>query len=180
MSLPNPLIDGYLPQFQFSETHSAKVKAATGTILAAVAAYRPENDPFFRSMIALRELPAQLTGKRRPEPFGMANFTLLERTPDGLVYGLVGRFWQADYGLCPVADGHAFKAFDKRGVAKLALGFDVQQTPDGCRLTTQTRVSCPDRESFRRFRPYWLLIRPVSGLIRRRILGAVRRAAERG
>lgn len=175
-----PLIDNYLPQFQFSETHSATVKAGAEAILDAVAAYRPESDPFFRTMIALRELPARLTGKRRAEPFGMANFTLLERTPNGLVYGLIGQFWQADYGLRPVEDGTAFKAFDEGGVPKLALGFDLSQTRKGNRLTTQTRVFCPDRESFRRFRPYWLLIRPVSGLIRRRILGAVRKTAERG
>ena len=175
-----PLIAEYLPQFQFSETHSAAVKAAPDAILDAVTAYRPESDPFFRTMIALRELPARLTGKQRPEPFGMANFTLLERTPNGLVYGLIGQFWQADYGLRPVTDGHAFKAFDEAGTPQLALGFDVHQTPKGHRLTTQTRVFCPDRESFRRFRPYWLLIRPVSGLIRRRILGAVRKTAERG
>ncbi|TCM17321.1 hypothetical protein EDF56_106438 [Novosphingobium sp. PhB165] len=122
------LIDDYLPQFQFSETHAATVKAGADAILDAVAAYRPESDPFFRAMIALRELPARLTGKRRPEPFGMANFTLLERTPSGLVYGLVGQFWQADYGLHPVADGPAFKTFDEAGVPKLALGFDVHQT----------------------------------------------------
>lgn len=175
-----PLIDDYLPQFQFSETHSVAVKAGAEAILDAVAAYRPESDPFFRTMIALRELPARLTGKRRPEPFGMANFTLLERTPNGLVYGLIGQFWQADYGLHPVGDGTAFEAFTEVGVPKLALGFDLSQTPEGNRLTTQTRVFCPDRESFRRFRPYWLLIRPVSGLIRRRILGAVRKTAERG
>lgn len=173
------LIDAYLPEFQFSETHSTEVRADPGRILDAVAAYRPESDSFFRTMIALRELPARLTGKRRPEPFGMANFTLLDRTAEGLVYGLIGQFWQADYGLRPVTNGPAFKAFDEIGVPRLALGFDVSESPKGCRLTTQTRVHCPDRESLRRFRPYWLLIRPVSGLIRKRILGSVRQAAER-
>jgi hypothetical protein len=44
-------------------------------------------------------------------------------------------------------------------------------------LHTQTRVFCTDEASLRRFRPYWLLIRPVSGLIRRRLLARIAAAA---
>jgi hypothetical protein len=44
--------------------------------------------------------------------------------------------------------------------------------------TTETRVYCPDRYSLIMFLPYWLIIRPVSGLLRRRALGAIRKIAE--
>ncbi len=53
--------------------------------------------------------------------------------------------------------------------------------PDGAggvRLITQTRVYCPYRASLAAFTPYWLLIRGASGLIRRRMLAAIRRKAE--
>lgn len=173
------LIDGYLPRFQFSEVHACRIAADAATILDAVAAYRPEEDAFFRIMIGLREVPARLTGRRGAEPFGMRNFTLLDRGEHELVYGLVGQFWQADYGLRQIAGGAAFRAFGEAGVPKLALGFELAPEAGGThRLTTRTRVFCPDEGSRRKFRPYWLLIRPVSGLIRRRILAAVRQAAE--
>ena len=47
------------------------------------------------------------------------------------------------------------------------------------RLTTETRVLCADAGSRRRFRVYWAVVRPGSGLIRRMMLRAVRREAER-
>lgn len=76
-------------------------------------------------MIALRELPARLMprDKPRPPPFGLHNFCLLEQDETALVYGLIGRFWQAEYGLVKVADGADFQAFAQPGVAKLALGY---------------------------------------------------------
>ncbi|WP_201742261.1 hypothetical protein [Mangrovicoccus ximenensis] len=43
---------------------------------------------------------------------------------------------------------------------------------------TETRVFCLDRAAERAFAPYWYLIRPVSGLIRRRLLAMAARAAE--
>ncbi|WP_223920280.1 hypothetical protein [Aeromonas caviae] len=47
-------------------------------------------------------------------------------------------------------------------------------------MTTQTRVFCPDLACRLKFAPYWYLIRPVSGLIRRRILGAIKAESEGG
>jgi len=52
--------------------------------------------------------------------------------------------------------------------------------PDGrTRLLTETRVHCVDAGARRRFTPYWWLIRPVSGLIRRRLLARIDDAALR-
>jgi hypothetical protein len=63
--------------------------------------------------------------------------------------------------------------------AKLVLGFLAEQTREITLLTTETRVYCPDRYSLIVFTPYWLAIRPVSGLLRRRMLNAIRGIAER-
>jgi hypothetical protein len=51
--------------------------------------------------------------------------------------------------------------------------------PDHARLVTETRVGCTDAGSRRRFRLYWLLVRPFSGVIRKAMLGAVAREATR-
>lgn len=148
------LLNKYLGQYQFSERHAIAIAAPQARILAAVAAYDPKHDRFFRSMIALRELPARLMPRNKPSPppFGLHNFCLLEQDDSALVYGLIGRFWQAEYGLEQVADGAGFLAFVKPGVAKLALGYVVSPLPDGrCRLVTETRIFCPDDASRRRF-----------------------------
>jgi hypothetical protein len=42
-------------------------------------------------------------------------------------------------------------------------------------LETETRVTCGDVASRRKFRLYWLLVRPFSGLIRRLMLRAIRK-----
>jgi hypothetical protein len=46
-------------------------------------------------------------------------------------------------------------------------------------LTTETRVACGDPASRAKFRAYWTVVRPFSGLIRILMLRAVRRECER-
>lgn len=179
------LVSKYLPEYSFSEVHSCEVKAKPETVIEAAANYRPEVDPFFRNMIALRELPTRfghyLRGKQvDTPPFGLHNFVMLERVDDGeLAYGLIGRFWRPDFGLVDVPDSQTYPEFSPRGVAKLALGFSAIVQQNGkTRLTTETRVFCPDLACRLKFAPYWYLIRPVSGLIRNRILAAIKNSSE--
>lgn len=177
------LIEHFLPTHQFSERHACAIAAPPARVLDAVAAYRPETDPLFRAMIGLRELPMRLFGKpdHQRASFGIDDFTLLGRDETSIIYGLVGQFWKPNYGLVSVADGAAFLAVDADDVAKLVLAFTVNRDPeDRTRLVTETRVHCANRAARLKFTPYWLLIRPVSGLLRRRILSSVRKASERG
>lgn len=181
------LIDNYLPNYDFVERHACEVMASPEVVIAAAAAYQPETDPFFRRMIALREVP--MRGLRRllrregpaPASFGLQNFLLLEQAAGrGLVYGLVGRFWRTDYGLVTLSDGASFRVFGEPGVPKLALAFSAETIGEGrTMLSTETRVFCPDRGAWLRFAPYWYAIRPVSGLIRSRILASIKRQSER-
>ncbi|MCP2070960.1 UNVERIFIED_ORG: hypothetical protein J2Y77_000396 [Pseudomonas lini] len=177
------LIDSHLPTYQFSEQHSVDVPVAPSRAMAHVLAHRPEDDRFFRYAIKLRELPMRLLGRPwregadRPASFGLDNFTLLQRDDDTeVVYGLAGKLWKADYGQVPVADAEAFRVFDEPGCVKLVIGFTCQLLRPGLtRVTTQTRVHCLDADALRSFTSYWYLIRPASGLIRRRMLKAIAR-----
>ena len=179
------LIDRYLPRYQFHEHHSRPLAATPARAMAAVQAYRPEQDPFFRCAIALRELPVRAfnqpaRGRPTRPPFGLDDFTLLDRDGDReLAYGLIGRFWRAGYDLIPCADGPAFLACQDSGAARLVINFAIAPQPDGqLLLSTETRVYCPDRASLLRFAPYWALIRPVSGWIRRRMLAGIAQDAQ--
>jgi len=175
-------VEKYLPDCSFTETHGRDLHARPDEALKAALACRAESDAFFRVAIGLREMPMRLLAKlgfrHEPAPFGFENFTLLETRPGReLVFGLIGRFWESDYGLVPIPDGAAFMAFAAGGVARLVLGFQATAQSNGTtHLVTDTRVFCPDQETLRRFAPYWYLIRPVSGLIRSRMLKSIARA----
>ncbi len=180
-------IDDWLPTWQFEEVHHIRSRAAPGALLDAAAAYDPADDALINTALRLREAPARLASRlggrsalaQRPR-FGLADFLPLGRDGDAaLAYGLAGRFWEPGYGLQPLADAAAYRAFAQPDAAKLLLGFVVRQAAGVCTLTTLTRVHCGSEPARSRLAAYWLLIRPVSGLIRRRILADVRRAAER-
>jgi hypothetical protein len=95
-----------------------------------------------------------------------------------LVIGTVGRFWRAR-GQLRATTGADFVKPAAAGTAKAAWNFAVRQHPNGgTELRTETRVMCADSASRWRFRAYWTLIRPFSGLIRRELLAAVRVHAE--
>lgn len=181
------LIDKYLPEFQFRERHELEVSAPPAEVLRAAVAYSPTNDPFFRAMIALREFPLrinELIGREASSPhtpsFSMDNFTLLNISEGHeAVFGLAGRLWQMGYGLVPLKNTSEFEAFRQPGSVKLALNFAVTALPDGkTALTTETRVFCLDKEAQLKFTLYWYLIRPISGMLRRKMLLAVQRQSE--
>jgi hypothetical protein len=183
---PHPL-DRWLGHWQFEEVHALRIRATPAACLDAAEAVDPAGDALIQAAMALREAPGRLTealgraGALRQRPrFGLQDFVALGRDGDrSLCHGLVGAFWRLGYGLCPQASAAAFARFEAPGVAKLGLSFHTE--PDGpghTRLVTTTRVMCPDADSLRRFRAYWWLIRPVSGLIRRRLLQRIRQVAE--
>lgn len=180
------LAERLLPDYQFSERHQLEIAATPTAILDAVATLEADDDPLIRRCLQLREAPARLAlrlGLRnalqdRPR-FGMHSFSLLARDSEQSAYGLVGRFWQSDFGLRPCTDDETFRAFSEPGVARLLMIFRCQPIAHGkTLLLTETRVHCPDRASRLAFTPYWLAIRPVSGLIRQRMLRSVRARAE--
>ena len=108
-----------------------------------------------------------------------SRFALLGERPNReLVLGLVGRFW-ATSGDLQRLDAGEFRDFGRPGYAKAAWNFSVEEQHDGTTLlTTETRVLCLDTASRRRFRLYWTLIGPFSGLIRKDILRSIKRQAE--
>lgn len=170
------LIDKYLPRFDFVERHSRQVQAGAPELMQSILSYEADKDPVFRVLTDMREAPARLirrwTTPDAPSPprFGVHNFTLLEKGEREIVYGQAGEFWKPGFGQRKIADRDAFLAFDEPGVPKLALNFLIADESGGRKLSTETRIFCPDADARRRFAPYWYLIRPFSGLIRLRIL----------
>jgi hypothetical protein len=179
------LMDRFLPNYQFSERHQATLRCRPGELLDIIQNFQPPKDGFSETAMFLRQIPARLAHWAaparipRPLPFTVANFIPLARDGDReIVAGLIGKFWRPDFGLIAVNGPSGFLACNPPKTAKLAIGFVAEPRGEVTLLTTETRVYCPDRYSRMMFFPYWLIIRPVSGLLRRRALGSIRSIAE--
>ncbi|MEU5955044.1 hypothetical protein [Streptomyces sp. NPDC047525] len=98
-----------------------------------------------------------------------------------IILGFVGQPWKPVLskailrGLTP----EEFLAFDRPGYLKGVYAMWVEPDGAGSRLRTETRVFVTSQSAARRFKPYWTLVEPFSGLIRRDWLAAVGRRAER-
>jgi hypothetical protein len=105
-------------------------------------------------------------------------FVVLDRHSDELVLAALGRPWRPRGWRVPRLADQAnpaayFVDFATPGWAKMVVNFRASAGV----LTTETRVLLTDERSRRAFGRYWLLIRPCSGLIRRRWLAAIARRA---
>jgi hypothetical protein len=186
MTAAPELIDRFLPRYHFRERHKLALSKIPAALLEMTLLPQVTDDPWVQRLIRIRELPARLLpvlGRRSAlkdrAPFSISNFTLLGYNTDvEIAFGLVGRFWRLDYGLVSIADATTFEAFAVPGTPKLVLNFRLDRhAGGGGELTTETRVFCNDRASILRFLPYWILIRPVSGWMRRRLLERIRDVA---
>lgn len=161
-----------LPVYHHVERHSIRVAATPERALAAAREVRLDDVRVVRVLFGLRGLRSAPRGSiwEAMAASGFAPFG-----DDTLV--AVGRPWALRRSLRRFDD---FVAFAEPGWAKLALDLRSAPEGEGARLETETRVYLTDRGARRRFRAYWLAIRPFSGLTRRSWLRAAKRRAESG
>lgn len=115
-----------------------------------------------------------------PERIVRFGFTKIEDVPEReLVFGIAGKFWRPDGGLRRLTDRQAFLDFAEESCVKVAWNLRIEPAGgDACELTTETRIQCLGPAASRKFRIYWTLVGPFSGLIRRSLLRGVRHRAE--
>jgi hypothetical protein len=188
------LLDEILPEFHMRRSYGTQVVASPERVYASVWTADFDHWGLMRVLLMLRGLPGLLAAPRETWRRGRARggrrrvrlenvlasgFTLLGEQPgEELVLGTVGRFWLARGELRPVSP-ESFREVSAPGTAKAAWNFAVHPGTGGrTALTTETRVLCADPATRRRFRAYWAVIGPFSGLIRREMLAAIRDTAE--
>ena len=186
------LIDELMPTWDVRERHTMAVDASREATYEAItrADLAP---PLVRALLLLRALPEALARgrsgvdklrSRGREPITLRTFErngfriLAERRPEEIVIGLEGRFWTSSGALCETSLERFRDTAPAPGAARAAWNFVVRRGRRGVILETETRVQCADGVARRRFLPYWYLIRPGSGLIRRAMLRQIRRTAE--
>lgn len=174
------LIDGLLPEFDAVERHRVEVRAGARRTYAAVRGADLGRSALVRLLFATRGIRGALRpGRITLDALRGAGFVLLGEDPGSeIVLGIVGRFWTPRGGLAEVR-AEDFTSFDRPGYAKAAWNFHLEPRVAVTLLSTETRVAATDDAARRRFRAYWALVRPFSGLTRSRALGVMKREAER-
>ncbi len=169
-------LEFWLPRFDFRETHSIQVRSTAERTYEALRTLDMAASAWVKLLFRLRGLPAYALRFEGLEKMGFVR--LEERPHREMILGLVGRFWTPRGGILRL-DRDRFSRFQEAGYAKVVWNFLISGGEGGpLVVTTETRVFCTDPESRRSFRVYWLLVRPFSGSIRKRMLGAVKRKAE--
>jgi len=182
----DPLLDEFMPKFDIAERHHVRVAASPEVTLSAAAETDLRQSMVIRAIFRARELvlgaePGRLTREKRL----LAEMTLLgwgrlaERPGREIVMGAKVRPWTADVVFEALPPGK-FKAFGKPGYVKIAWTLRADPAgPSESIFRTETRVMTTDAEARRQFRWYWARFSPGIVLIRRVLLGQVKREAER-
>jgi len=169
------LLDEFLPSWDVRQVHTTLVEASAVRTFEAVRRLDLGRSRISRLLFLARGLP---TGRS----IGLSDlvargFALLgEDPPRELVLGLVARPWTLMGGIRRL-DPEGFRRFDRPGYAKIGWSFLVEPKGRSSRLATETRILCTDETSRRRFRWYWRVIGPFSGVIRREALRLIDREA---
>jgi hypothetical protein len=170
-------LDDFLPEYEFSERHSLAIEAPAPRIDAAVRSVSIADIPVARALWWLRRLGRPYGDSKKPFVGGELPGVVLEDVPEeGIVLGLTGRFWRVlgDRDRDKPTTAEEFLAFTRPDACKAVIDFRVGPSS----LSTETRVHVADPAARRKFRRYWFVIRPFSGLIRLLLLRAARRHAE--
>lgn len=154
-------LDELLPAYEFRTRHEVRVNAGAARADRALREVTFRDVPLVRGLLFARGLGARRA--RDPVLTTMVpRATVVEDIPgEGIIVALSGQFWR----------------LRRRGAEAPATAVVDFRVEPG-RLTTETRVHVPDPVSLRKFRRYWRIVRPFSGLIRTRILEAAKRRAE--
>ena len=178
------LLDRALPEWDFVERHERVVHAPAPAVWQALGEIRVRDLPLTRLLMQVRALSRG--------PLGSPDRRALAALPPGEVDRDEGR--ELLLGLVlPTSlwtDVRSLDALRAVSVAELVrplpdgwvrvgMDFRVSAAYGHTRLSTETRVLATGPRARRRFRAYWLAIRGGSGLIRRELLHAVARRAER-
>lgn len=173
------LHEKYLPQYDFNEVHRIEVKAPADRIFEAIMDLDVRKSRLIRILIGLRGMkPEDSGGFQNLQKMG---FTILEVMPmhEGIA-GLVGQFWKPS-GNIQKLSAEEFVSFAREGFLKATWNFRITASGEGSHtVETETRVQCIGPLARKKFRRYWLLVKPFSGIIRKEMLKIIRHQAGHG
>jgi hypothetical protein len=170
------LIDEFLPEYDFSETHNIEIEATATNVFRVLNEVDLCESAIVRWLFRLRGMPTKRVTLRE---LRKTHFEMLGESENReLLLGLAGKFWTPTGNLQKI-DSNNFRQFREKGFAKAVWNFSLDETKGETLLTTETRIKCTDAESRRKFGFYWTFIQPFSGIVRKEMLKLVKQKAER-
>jgi hypothetical protein len=177
------LINELLPDHDFHAAYRIRIKSPSAVVCQRLLVTDFNEIWIVRALMSLR------SGKRirrNPVPCDLrqrlqgTGFVILAEIPNHeMVIGVAGRFWRPDGERCLDLAASDFTGFSRPGYAKAAWNFRLRsETPESTILSTETRIKCYGQSAFWKFRLYWSMIGPFSGLIRKAILQQIKAESE--
>lgn len=180
------LLDVFMPNYDVVERHSIGVEASPETTLAAATEMDVNKQFAIRAIFKGRELLLRSKADHTIHPdrmlAAMKSFgwgVLAELPGREIVLGGATRPWEPNPVFRPVPPDE-FATFDEPGYVKIVFTLRADNAGSGNSVfRTETRAIATDPVSRTKFRRYWTLLSPGIIAIRRLMLPAVKREAER-
>jgi hypothetical protein len=175
-------IDEFLPIYDVSASYEIRIHAPPSIVYQCLLRSNFNDLWLVRLLMTIRTGKRQLQNRVLPDLIKRlqgTGFVILHDVPgEELVIGVAGKFWRPEGGRCLNLTASDFVGFARAGYAKAAWNFRLRVESECTVLSTETRIKCFGRASLWKFRTYWILVAPFSGLIRKAILKQVKVEAE--
>src|SRR5262249_26334576 len=183
------LIESFIPNPDAVEAHKIEIAASREAVYKTLWTTDLGGSSIIKGLMALRSLPGIVSNPKRlrhlPRQITLQTIIeggfgqLAEEPGREVVLGVAGQFWRPTSNILPFSE-ELFRGPVQPGLARGVWNFAVQDVgPGRTVLSTETRVICGDPASRRKFRAYWTVVKPFSGLIRMIMLRAVKKACAR-
>lgn len=168
------LIDKYLPSFTFNEYHEIIIDSPIDVVYDVAKDFDLSKSRLITFLFKVRGLPTKRMNLQNfIEDMGFTN--LEENHPQEYLVGFWTRF--------KIEKVPGYEAFINDSISpwiKAVWNFQFEELSGGkTKLSTETRVLCVAPVTRFTFGLYWLLIKPFSGLTRRKMLKIIKEDAEK-
>jgi hypothetical protein len=168
------LIDRYLPESHYSNRYSIYCTCSRPSAYEEMLHTNLTGSKLIRFLFKLRGMAGTPLSISDLERFGFIK--LGETVQQEIVYGIATH--SPTFSHCI----HLNSPEDFTGlhadVIKSVINFRIEPAQQGCMISTETRVWCGSKKLRKKFRLYWFIIKPFSGLIRKTMLKQVRRQVQ--
>lgn len=164
----------YMPEFHFVEKHAVNIGATPEKTYACLQNFDFGNSVISRILMRLRGMPASAN---RLEDLRKMGFILLEmKQNEEVILGLVGQFWRPSGNIQHLSK-EAFVTFNDPHFVRATWNFLVRPHHQHVTLETETRILCGSLV-MNKFKWYWSIVRPFSGIIRKEMLKGIKREVQ--
>lgn len=167
------LIDKYLPRCSFKEYHETIINSSIERVYKTARDFDLSKSNLIKWLFKLRGLP---TNRMKLQGFisDMGFSNIEENFP---VENLIG-FW-ARYKIAPILSSDDFINNTYPARIKVVWNFYLEEfNTNQVKLSTETRVLCLSPSAKVTFGLYWIIIKPFSGAIRKKMLQIIKQDSE--